>query len=64
MDANQPSHYGISVYDDAPPPAEPRRVTLCPGGRHLSRPTLVHEPSLVNCRRCRELINVIGLDKE
>lgn len=61
MDANQPKHYRIEVYDDAPPPAEPSAVTLCPTARHLNRPALVLEPSLVTCRRCRELLNVLGL---
>ena len=61
MDTNQPAHYRIEVYDAAPPPAKPRRTTLCPGGRHLSRPRLVLEPEQVQCRRCRELLNVIGI---
>lgn len=61
MDANQPKHYGIHVYDDAPPPAEPNVVTLCPRGRTLNRPTLVQKPDQVTCRRCGELLDVLGL---
>jgi len=61
MDANQPLHWPIAVYDDAPPPAEPKTVTLCPGARHLSRARYAIQPAQVTCRRCRELLDVLGL---
>lgn len=61
MDANQPTHFMIMVYDEEPPPAIPVAVSLCPGARHLNRVRLATNPRLITCRRCGELLDVIGL---
>jgi len=61
MDANQPKHYGIWVYDDSPMHSDGYATTLCPGARHLSRADMVQKPDQVTCRRCGELLDVIGL---
>lgn len=54
-------HFRIEVYDDAPPPAEPNAVSLCPPGRLIPRATLANEVAQVTCRRCLQLLDVIGL---
>jgi hypothetical protein len=61
MDANQPLHYPIHVYQDSPLTEEGRTVTLCPGARHLNRASFTIQPDQVTCRRCSELLDVIGL---
>jgi len=61
MDPNTDSHYRIEVYDDGPPPDnEPQAVSLCPGARGFPV-ELVLEVPLVTCRRCLQLLDVIGL---
>lgn len=54
-------HFRIWVYDDAPPPAEPNETTLCPPGRVVPLGALANEVAQVTCRRCLQLLDVIGL---
>lgn len=55
------SHYGIHVYDGAPPPAgTPSYISLCPEARKMPV-MLVQEVAQVKCRRCLQLLDVIGL---
>jgi hypothetical protein len=54
-------HFRIEVYDDAPPPAEPNATTLCPAGRVVPHGALANEVAQVTCRRCLQLLDVIGL---
>lgn len=61
MDANQPLHYPIHVYQDSPLTEDGRTVTLCPSARHLSRASFTIQPDQVTCRRCSELLSLIGL---
>lgn len=57
----EPIHYGIHVYDGAPPPAgTPSYISLCPEARKTPV-TLRQEVPLVTCRRCLQLLDVIGL---
>lgn len=61
MDPDTLVHYRIQVYDDAPPPAMPSSVTLCPGERQNRRARFAIEVPQVTCRRCLQLLDVIGL---
>jgi hypothetical protein len=61
MDANQPLHYPIHVYQDSPLTEDGRTVTLCPGARHLNRASYAIRPDQVTCRRCSELLSLVGL---
>jgi hypothetical protein len=62
MDPNTPTHYAIHVYDDGPPPHnEPTETTLCPGARN-SPTQRTQNLDQVTCRRCVQLLDVIGLD--
>jgi hypothetical protein len=61
MDANA-WHYGIQVYAAGTSPADSNavEVSLCPEARE-NRVKLVQEVPQVTCRRCLQLLDVIGL---
>lgn len=55
-------HYQISVYGpNSSPPEEPIETTLCPAARQSPHVALAIEVAQVTCRRCLQLLDVIGL---
>lgn len=61
MDPNTEVHFMVMVYDEQPPPAIPTPVSLCPGARKNPRVRFASSVRLVTCRRCLQLLDVIGL---
>jgi hypothetical protein len=55
-------HYRIHVYGpESRPPDEPIATTLCPAARQDAHAALAIEVAQVTCRRCLQLLDVIGL---
>lgn len=61
MDTPNRIHFGVTVYNEGPPPDNPAtEISLCPDGRKIGV-KLDQDPALVTCRRCKHLLAMVGI---